>query len=142
MKRSGSFATSVECMEFTSNLFYDIARNIGKADSRNFRYLSAFVNPVDEIKLSLLHRSVIGLDANVFNLAAGFIAFACAGWAFVDVLSESRVSERDENFSVVCLLPFSFEAEAWLKHKGGHKLTPIPVCAMSAGYLRYWNLWR
>jgi hypothetical protein len=41
----------------------------------------------------------------------GFLTFACSGWCFVDIHPDSRISERDDNFLVVCHNAFSFEVQ-------------------------------
>ncbi len=55
----------------------------------------------------------------------------------MDILPESRINERDDSFFILCNNPFSFEAEAWIKHKGA-KTTDTTMCTMNAGYLSGW----
>src|SRR5690606_13981082 len=38
-KKSLCLGNTIECLEFSSNLLYDLSRSIGKSDSRNFRNL-------------------------------------------------------------------------------------------------------
>ena len=96
-------------------LLFDIAHAIGIQDARNFH-----------------HR--MGVEDSVDRLSAGPIHFAYTGWAFVEILPESRPSP-DENYYLIYDHPYSFESDSWAK--AGKKST-FPVCIMNAGYSSGW----
>ncbi len=104
-----------EARTVASNLLFDTAHAIGKADARTFRERMGVVDPIE-------------------RLSAGPIHFAFAGWAFVDILPESRPSP-DENYYLVYEHPFSFESHAWLAQG---RDSSAPVCVMNAGYSSGW----
>ena len=104
-----------EARTVASNLLFDTAHAIGKADARTFREKMGVVDPIE-------------------RLSAGPIHFAFAGWAFVDILPESRPSP-DEDYYLAYEHPFSFESHAWIE-KG--RRSPVPVCVMNAGYSSGW----
>jgi PAS domain S-box-containing protein len=62
------------------------------------------------------------------------VHFAHAGWAFVDLSSESTPSP-DEHYYLVYDHPHSFEADSWL---AAQKATTQSVCVMNAGYSSGW----
>jgi two-component sensor histidine kinase len=97
------------------NFLFDIAHVLGLEDAKNFH-----------IKMDL--RSPIS------KLSAGPIHFAYTGWAFVEILKESKPSP-DENFFMKFHHPYSFEADSWLRE--GVK-SDFPVCVMNAGYSSGW----
>ncbi|MEM8883146.1 MAG: ATP-binding protein [Planctomycetota bacterium] len=96
-------------------LLFDFAHIIGRHDARNF------------------HRRM-GLTDPVAKLSAGPVHFAYTGWAFVDILPESRPSP-DENCFLKYRHPFSFESDSWLR---AGKKADFPVCIMNAGYSSGW----
>ncbi|HEY7513021.1 MAG TPA: PAS domain S-box protein, partial [Vicinamibacteria bacterium] len=104
-----------EARTVASNLLFDTAHAIGKADARTFREKMKVTDPIE-------------------RLSAGPVHFAYAGWAFVDILPDSRPSP-DEDFFLVYDHPFSFESHAWLSHD---RTSPAPVCIMNAGYSSGW----
>jgi two-component system cell cycle sensor histidine kinase/response regulator CckA len=104
-----------EARTVASNLLFDTAHAIGKADARIFREKMGVTDPIE-------------------RLSAGPVHFAYAGWAFVDILPESRPSP-DEEYFLVYDHPFSFESHAWLSHG---RTSPAPVCIMNAGYSSGW----
>ncbi len=104
-----------EARTVASNLLFDTAHAIGKADARTFREKMGVTDPIE-------------------RLSAGPVHFAYSGWAFVDILAESRPSP-DEDFFLVYDHPFSFESHAWLSHG---RSSPAPVCIMNAGYSSGW----
>src|SRR5262245_15254453 len=61
-----------------SNLLFDLAHAIGKADARAFQQRLGLKDPIEK-------------------LSAGPIHFSYSGWAFVDIFPESRPS-ADENY--------------------------------------------
>jgi PAS domain S-box-containing protein len=104
-----------EARSVASNLLFDTAHAIGKADARTFRERMKVTDPIE-------------------SLSAGPVHFAYAGWAFVDILPDSRPSP-DEEYFLVYDHPFSFESHAWLRHG---RTSPAPVCIMNAGYSSGW----
>jgi len=104
-----------EARSVASNLLYDIAHAIGKEDARTFHERMQVTDPVEK-------------------LSAGPIHFSYSGWAFVDIFPESNPTP-DENYYLIYDHPFSFESDAWIKHKHG---SDFPVCVMNAGYSSGW----
>jgi two-component sensor histidine kinase/predicted hydrocarbon binding protein len=97
------------------NFLFDIAHVIGLEDAKNFNKKMKVKDPVAK-------------------LSAGPVHFAYSGWAFVDILPESKPSP-DENFFLKYNHPFSFEADSWLRVG---KKSDQPVCVMNAGYSSGW----
>jgi signal transduction histidine kinase/CheY-like chemotaxis protein/predicted hydrocarbon binding protein len=104
-----------EADEFARNILFDLAHAIGKSDAENFHAKMGLVDPLAK-------------------LSAGPIHFAHTGWAFVEILPESRPAP-DESFFLSYEHPSSFEAEAWIR--AGHR-RDFPVCIMNAGYSSGW----
>ncbi|HEY6549381.1 MAG TPA: ATP-binding protein, partial [Vicinamibacteria bacterium] len=104
-----------EARSVASNLLFDTAHAIGKADARTFREKMGVVDPIE-------------------RLSAGPVHFAFSGWAFVDILPESRPSP-DEDYYLAYEHPFSFESHAWLAQG---RDSSAPVCVMNAGYSSGW----
>ena len=98
-----------------SSVLYDLAHAIGKADA-----------------LSIHART--GVTDLVTKLSMGPVHFAHSGWASVDILPGSNPVEGDD-FFLLYDHPFSFEADAWVRHQ---RLSTEPVCVMSAGYSSGW----
>jgi two-component system cell cycle sensor histidine kinase/response regulator CckA len=97
------------------NLLFDIAHSIGRADARAYERNMGVTDPIEK-------------------LSAGPIHFSYSGWAFVDILPESRPAP-DESYFLVYDHPYSFESDSWLR-KG--RTSPVPVCIMNAGYSSGW----
>ena len=104
-----------EARRVASNLLFDTAHAIGKADALTFHEKMGVKDPIE-------------------RLSAGPIHFAFAGWAFVEILPDSRPSP-DLDFFLVYDHPFSFESHAWLDKK---RTSETPVCIMNAGYSSGW----
>ena len=104
-----------EARRTASNLLFDIAHAIGKADAKTFHERMKVSDPVEK-------------------LSAGPIHFSFSGWAFVEISPES-VPTPDENFYLIYDHPFSFESDAWMKRK---QKSEFPVCVMNAGYSSGW----
>jgi signal transduction histidine kinase/ActR/RegA family two-component response regulator len=104
-----------EALRIGKTLLFDMAHVIGINDARNF------------------HRKMDVTDP-VAKLSAGPVHFAYAGWAFVDILPESRPTP-DDDFFLTYHHPFSFESDSWIR-KGQE--TDFPVCIMNAGYSSGW----
>ncbi len=104
-----------EAASIASQVLFDVAHALGKADARHF------------------HQKM-GLSDPVGKLAPGPIFFSHAGWAFVDISEESK-PEPNENYFLLYDHPHSFEADAWIR-AGRH--SDFPVCLMNAGYSSGW----
>ena len=104
-----------EARSVASNLLFDLAHAIGKADARTFHERMGVKEPIEK-------------------LSAGPIHFSFAGWAFVNIFPESNPTP-DENYFLIYDHPFSFESDAWLR-KG--RKSDFPVCIMNAGYSSGW----
>ena len=100
---------------FARNMLFDFAHAIGKSDADSFH--------------AKMH-----LEDPIARLSAGPMHFAHAGWAFVDILPESNPAP-DENYCLIYDHPYSFEADAWLRH---NRKSDAPVCLMNAGYSSGW----
>ena len=104
-----------EATGVASNLLYDVAHAIGKADARAFHARMGVTDPIA-------------------RLSAGPVHFSYSGWAFVDIDPMSSPSP-DEHYMLVYDHPFAFESDAWLKHG---RRADFPVCVMNAGYSSGW----
>ena len=104
-----------EAINIARNILFDIAHTIGKQDARNFHTKMNLKDPIEK-------------------LSAGPVHFSHSGWAFVDILPESKPTP-DENYYLIYDHPFSFEADAWKKVG---KRSDCPVCVMNAGYSSGW----
>ena len=104
-----------ESRKVANGFLFDIAHALGKADAKVFHTKMKVTDPVEK-------------------LSAGPIHFAHSGWAFVDILPESR-PYADENYFLIYDHPFSFEADSWLTR---NRKTDFPVCIMNAGYSSGW----
>ncbi len=105
----------VEARGVASNLLYDVAHAIGKADARSFHARTGVSDPIA-------------------RLSAGPVHFSYAGWAFVDIDARSSPSP-DDDYLLVYTHPFAFESDAWLKQG---RQADFPVCVMNAGYSSGW----
>jgi len=104
-----------EARKVASNLLFDVAHAIGKADARSFHDKMGVTDPIE-------------------RLSVGPARFSFSGWAFVEILPESHPSP-DQNCFLIYDHLFSFESDAWKQH--GRKVEQ-PVCVMSAGYSSGW----
>ncbi|MDJ0522935.1 MAG: ATP-binding protein [Planctomycetota bacterium] len=104
-----------EALHIGKTMLFDIAHVIGISDARNF------------------HRKM-GVTDPIAKLSAGPVHFAYSGWAFVEILPESRATP-DDDFYLIYNHPFSFESDSWLR--AGHH-TDFAVCVMNAGYSSGW----
>ncbi len=104
-----------EAISIAKNILFDIAHVIGLEDARNFHKKMKLKDPISK-------------------LSAGPIHFAYSGWAFVDILPESKPSP-DENYFLKYNHPFSFEADSWIR---AGKKSKVPVCIMNSGYSSGW----
>ncbi len=104
-----------EAMSIGKNILFDVAHVLGNEDAINFHKKLKLKDPISK-------------------LSAGPVHFAYTGWAFVDILPESRPSP-DENYYIKYNHPFSFEADSWLKT---NKKSDTTVCIMNAGYSSGW----
>ncbi len=101
--------------EQAQEFIYNMARVIGKADSKNFSESRGLTDPNEK-------------------LSTGPVHFAYSGWAFVDIYATSRPSP-DNNYFLQYQHPNTFESEIYIR-KG---LKPAhPICFFSAGYSAGW----
>ncbi len=104
-----------EARKVASNLLFDVAHAIGKADARSFHEKMGVTHPIERLSVGPIH-------------------FSFCGWSFVEILPESHPSP-DQDCFLIYDHPFSFESNAWRQH--GRKVEQ-PVCVMSAGYSSGW----
>ncbi len=104
-----------EARAVANNLLFDLAHALGKADARSFQAKMGVADPIEK-------------------LSAGPIHFSFAGWAFVDILPESRPTP-DEGYFLIYDHPFSFESDAWVSRG---RRSDGPVCIMNSGYSSGW----
>lgn len=104
-----------EAIGIAKNILFDLAHLIGMEDAKNFHKKMKLKDPISK-------------------LSAGPVHFAYSGWAFVDILPESKPSP-DENYFLKYNHPFSFEADSWLRAGKKSKTT---VCIMNSGYSSGW----
>lgn len=104
-----------EAMLIGKNMLFDMAHMIGMQDAKNFH-------------------EKMNLHDPIAKLSAGPVHFAHTGWAFVDILEESKPSP-DKNYFLKYHHPYSFEADSWLR---AGKKSDQPVCVMNAGYSSGW----
>jgi two-component sensor histidine kinase len=104
-----------EAINIGKNILFDLAHMLGIEDANNFHKKMGLKNPISK-------------------LSAGPVHFAYSGWAFVDILKESKPSP-DENYFLKFNHPSSFEADSWVK---AGKKSKTPVCIMNSGYSSGW----
>jgi hypothetical protein len=104
-----------EALHIGRNILFDLAHMLGMEDARNF------------------HKKM-GLNDPISKLSAGPVHFAWSGWAFVDILKESKPTP-DENYYIKYHHPYSFEADSWIR---AGKKSKLPVCIMNSGYSSGW----
>jgi predicted hydrocarbon binding protein len=104
-----------EASKVTGSVLFDIAHALGVSDARAFHETLKVTDPIEK-------------------LSTGPIHFSHTGWAFVDILKESRPSP-DVNYYLIYDHPQSFEADSWIVKK---KKADFPVCSMNAGYSTGW----
>jgi son of sevenless-like protein len=94
---------------------YNMARVIGKSDSRAFSENRGLTEPVEK-------------------LSTGPVHFAYSGWAFVDIYPNAHPTP-DEDYFLQYQHPNTFESEIYQRRKMTAK---HPVCFFSAGYSAGW----
>ncbi len=104
-----------EAAGVASNLLYDVAHAIGKADARAFHART-------------------GVNDPIARLSAGPVHFSYSGWAFVDIDAQSSPTP-DAQYLLVYDHPYAFESDAWLRQG---RRSDFPVCVMNAGYSSGW----
>ncbi len=104
-----------EARAIARQLLFDIAHSAGKHDAKNFHAKMGVVDPIEKLSIGPIH-------------------FSYTGWAFVDILPESKPTP-DEDYYLIYDHPFSFEADTWIKKQ---KPTNTPVCIMNSGYSSGW----
>jgi hypothetical protein len=101
--------------EVAASFLYDLAKTVGRGDAQRFA-------------------EKLGLKDPIHRLAAGPVHFSHTGWAFVDILPESRPTP-DAEYLLVYDHPNTFESATYLQDK---KRSDDPVCLFSAGYSAGW----
>jgi two-component system, cell cycle sensor histidine kinase and response regulator CckA len=109
------YARADEAQAVAHGLLFDLAHAMGLADARTFAERMDVRDPIG-------------------RLSAGPIHFAYAGWAFVDISSESAPS-ADADFYLLYDHPYSFESDSWI---AAGKSAEHPVCVMNSGYSSGW----
>lgn len=94
---------------------YDLAKTVGRGDARRFS-------------------EKLGLSDPIHKLSAGPVHFSHTGWAFVEILPESRPSP-DQDYLLVYDHPNTFESASYAARG---KKSDRPVCLFSAGYSAGW----
>ena len=84
-----------EALAIGKDFLFDIAHVIGVNDARKFHAEMNLTDPISK-------------------LAAGPVHFAYSGWAFVDILPESKPSPNDDYY-LIYHHPYSFEADSWIR---------------------------
>jgi len=104
-----------EAWDAAARVLFDLAHTIGRNDAEAF------------------HRAT-GVTDPIAKLSTGPVHFAHTGWAFVDILPESKPSP-DDDYYLIYDHPHSFEADAWV---AARDRTDHCVCFMNAGYSAGW----
>lgn len=121
VRAESMFAALFEQLEQTfgdeqaQEFIYNMARIIGKADSKAFSESRNLTDPNEK-------------------LSTGPVMFAHTGWALVDIYDDSRPSP-DENYFLHYQHPNTFESEVYKKKQMS---TEHPICYFSAGYSAGW----
>lgn len=102
-------------IEAAANVLFALASAIGKYDAKAFHAKTKVDDPIAK-------------------LSTGPIHFAHMGWAYVDILPDSKPSP-DENYYLLYDHPYSFESASWLKERGK---VDFCTCFMNAGYSSGW----
>jgi predicted hydrocarbon binding protein len=105
----------INAVEAAATVLFDIAHTIGKNDAKCFHDKTKVEDPIAK-------------------LSTGPIHFSHVGWAYVDILPESKPSP-DENYYLIYDHPYSFESESWIKERGEASFC---TCFMNAGYSSGW----
>ena len=124
-------ALSKGFLETIQNLYADRGKNEAFAIGRNFLFDYAHVIGMHDAKD---FHAKMNLTDPISKLSAGPVHFAYSGWAFVDILPESRPTP-DEDFFLLYNHPYSFEADSWRR---AGVLSDHPVCIMNSGYSSGW----
>ena len=104
-----------ESIDASSRVLFDIAHTIGKNDAVAFHKATNVTDPLAK-------------------LSTGPVHFAYTGWAFVDILPDSKPSP-DESYYLIYDHPHSFEADAWIAQD---TKTDFCTCFMNSGYSTGW----
>lgn len=113
---SNAYPDPKEAASVARSLLFDLAHSVGMSDARCFHERMELTDPIE-------------------RLSAGPVHFAWSGWAFVDILPESRPT-TDDNFFLVYDHPYSFESDSWMR---AGRSSDHPVCTMNAGYSSGWT---
>lgn len=124
-------ALSNEFFKTITNLYKNRGEEEAAAIGRNFLFDIGHVLGMEDAKR--FHKK-LNLKEPIEKLSAGPVHFAYTGWAFVEILPESRPTP-DEKFFLKYNHPYSFEADSWIKNGVRSK---APVCTMNAAYSSGW----
>jgi hypothetical protein len=84
-----------EAFEIGKKFLLDIGHVLGLKDAKQFHQKMNLTEPMEKF-------------------SSGIVNFAHSGWAFVNILPESNLTP-DENYFLKYHLPYSFEADSWIK---------------------------
>lgn len=104
-----------EAINSTAKVLFDMGHSIGKSDAKCCFKKNESTDPMEK-------------------LSAGPLHFSYSGWAFVEILEESKPSQDDE-FYLLYNHPHTFEADSWLQ---SDKNATKCACHMNAGYSSGW----
>ena len=121
----------VRCESLFLSWFDALADVFGKGPAGEFIYNTAReIGRSDSLSFSDRRNVKDGLE----RLSAGPVHFAHAGWAFVDILPDSRPA-MDDSYYLHYYHPNTFESEVFTSRGG---TSDSCVCLFSAGYSAGW----
>lgn len=124
-------ALSHEFFRSITNLYQNRGEDEAISIGKNFLFDIGHVLGIEDAKR--FHKK-LNLKEPIEKLSAGPVHFAYSGWAFVEILPESK-PVPNTNFFLKYNHPYSFEADSWIKNKVRSK---VPVCTMNAAYSSGW----
>lgn len=113
------FDSEKEADEFSYQLLYDLAYNMGRSDAKSFQSHMQIDETAEDYLVKIM---------------TGPAHFNYTGWASVHLFKDSRPTQ-DENCLFLYEHPNSFESQAWITK---NILAHQPICAMNAGYAAGW----
>ena len=121
----------MRCESLFWSWFDALASTFGEQAARDFVYTTAReIGRADSIDFAERLQVVDGLE----RLSSGPIHFAHAGWALVEILSDSRPA-TDSSYFLHYKHPNTFESEVLASRK---IVASRPACLFSAGYSAGW----
>lgn len=122
---------SVEFFDVVKNLYQDISEE--RANQIAFRMLFDVSHKIGK-QDAKTYKNNLGARNNIEIFSVGPISFAYSGWARVEILPESKVTNND-NYYLIYDHPNSFESYSWIKN---NKQTSAPICVINSGYSSGW----